>query len=48
MRTIHGILAAGALMMRRSPRADFLHQVTLEQNSFARHAIKEFLARHGD
>jgi hypothetical protein len=47
MRAIRGLLAAGALMMRRSPRAAFLRQVTLEQEGRARQAIKEFLARHG-
>ena len=46
LRSIHGLLAAGALMMRRSPKAAFLREYTLEQESRARHAVKEFLARH--
>jgi hypothetical protein len=47
MRSIRGLLAAGALMMRRSPKADFLREHTLEQENRARLAVKEFLARHG-
>ena len=46
MRVIRGILAAGALMMRQSPKAEFLKQYTLEQENIARQAVKEFLARH--
>ncbi len=47
MRSIRGLLAAGALMMQRSPRAAFLRDYTLEQENRARQAVKEFLARHG-
>jgi hypothetical protein len=46
VRSIRGLLAAGALMMRRSPKAAFLREYTLEQESRARQAVKEFLARH--
>ncbi len=46
MRAICGILAAGELMMRRSPRAEFLRQYTLEQEAISRRAVQEFLARH--
>jgi hypothetical protein len=46
MRSIHGLLAAGSLMMKVSPKADFLRQYTLEQENRARQAIREFLARH--
>jgi hypothetical protein len=46
LRAIRGLLAAGALMMRQSPRAAFLRQYTLDQENLARQAIKEFLARH--
>jgi len=46
IRSIHGLFAAGALMMRRSPRAAFLREYTLEQENRARQAVKEFLARH--
>jgi hypothetical protein len=46
MRLIRGLLAAGALMMRRSPKAAFLRNYTLEQENRARLAVKEFLARH--
>lgn len=47
MRSIRGLLAAGALMMQRSPKAAFLRDYTLEQEDRARQSIKEFLARHG-
>lgn len=46
MRSIRGLLAAGALMMQRSPKAAFLREYTLEQENRARQAVKEFLARH--
>jgi hypothetical protein len=47
MQSIRGLLAAGALMMRRSPKAAFLRAYTLEQEDRARQAVKEFIARHG-
>ena len=46
VRSIRGLLAAGALMMRGSPKAAFLRDYTLEQENRARQAVKEFLARH--
>ena len=46
LRSIRGLLAAGALMMRRSPKAAFLREATQEQEDRARQAVKEFLARH--
>jgi hypothetical protein len=46
MRVIRGIIAAGALMMRRSPKAAFLREYALEQEKRARQSVKEFLARH--
>ena len=46
LRSISGLLAAGALMMRRSPKAAFLREYTLEQENRARQAVQEFLARH--
>jgi hypothetical protein len=46
MRSIRGLLAAGALMMRVSPKAAFLRDYTLEQENRVRQAVKEFLARH--
>lgn len=46
LRSIRGLLAAGALMMRQSPKATFLRDYTLEQEERARQAVKEFLARH--
>jgi hypothetical protein len=46
LQSIRGLLAAGALMMRRSPKAVFLRAYTLEQVDRARQAVKEFIARH--
>jgi hypothetical protein len=46
LRSIRGLLAAGALMMRQSPKAAFLREYTLEQENLARRAVKEFLTRH--
>jgi hypothetical protein len=46
LRSIRGLLAAGALMMRRSPKAAFLRGYTLDQENRARQAVKEFLGRH--
>jgi hypothetical protein len=48
LRSIRGLLAAGALMMRISPKAAFLYDYTLEQENQARQAVKEFLARHAN
>ncbi len=46
LRSIRGLLAAGAMMMRQSPKAAFLREYTQEQEQRARRAIKEFVARH--
>lgn len=43
---IHGLFAAGALMMERSPKAAFLREYVVQQEIRAQQAIKEFLARH--
>jgi len=47
MRSIRGLLSAGALMMAQSPRAEFLREYTRQQEELARNAFKEFVARHG-
>jgi hypothetical protein len=46
LESIRSLLAAGALMMRQSPKAAFLRDYTLEQENRARQAIKEFIDRH--
>jgi hypothetical protein len=33
-------------MMRQSPKAAFLREHTLQQEEFARQAVKEFIAHH--
>jgi hypothetical protein len=47
MRSIRGMLAAGALMLRQSPKAAFIQKYTEEQEWLAQQAVKEFIARHG-
>jgi hypothetical protein len=46
LKSIRGLLAAGAMMMQRSPKAAFLRTYSLEQEERAKQAVKEFLARH--
>lgn len=46
MRSIRGMLAAGALLLRRSPKAAFMREYTLQQEELSRQAIREFVARH--
>ena len=46
MRLIRELLTAGALMMKRSPKAAFLREYTVQQEELARQAVKEFIARH--
>ena len=47
LRSLRGLLAAGALMMHRSPNAAFIRQRALEQEQHSRQAVREFVARHG-
>ena len=46
LRSIRGMLAAGAMMMQHSPKASFLREWTSVQESRAQQAVQEFLARH--
>jgi hypothetical protein len=46
--TIRGIIAAGMLLIRQSPKVEFLQEYTLAQEERARVATKEFIARHGN
>ena len=46
MRSIRAILAAGALIISRSPKADFLREYTREQVELAQRSIREFVARY--
>jgi hypothetical protein len=48
LQLIRGLLDAGALMLRNSPRSAFLTQYAAEQENASRQAIREFLARHAD
>ena len=46
IRVIEDLLAAGALIMRNSPNAEFLHKYKEEQEELGKQRIKEFIARH--
>jgi hypothetical protein len=46
LRAIRGLLAAGALMMRVSPKAQFLREYHLEQENQARQTVGDFVKRH--
>jgi hypothetical protein len=46
LRALRSLLAAGALMLQRSPKAAFHREHALEQEKQGRQAIMEFLARH--
>ena len=48
IQVIQGLIDAGALMQRNSPRAAFLTAYAAEQENASRQAVREFLARHGD
>lgn len=47
IRSIRDLLAAGAWMVSRSPKADFLRVYTAEQEDLTRTSIREFCSRHG-
>ncbi len=47
MRSIRDLLAAGAWMASRSPKADFLRVYTREQEELTRQSIRDFCSRHG-
>jgi hypothetical protein len=46
LRSIRGLIAAGQLMMRNSPKAAFLQAHAAEQEAGSRQAVQEFIARH--
>jgi hypothetical protein len=46
VQTIRGLLANGAFLMSRSPKADWARQDSQEQELLAQRNIREFLARH--
>jgi hypothetical protein len=47
LQVIRGLLEAGALMLRNSPRSAFLVQYAAQQERASRQAVREFLDRHG-
>jgi hypothetical protein len=46
LRSIRGLIAAGALMIQLSPKSQFLHEYQLERENEAREAIRDFVKRH--
>lgn len=47
LRCLRGLVNAGALMTRISPKAAWLEEYSAEQEQLAQRNIREFLARHG-
>jgi len=46
LRSIRGVLATGAMMISRSPKAEFLREYTQDQEDRTRRSVREFWARH--
>lgn len=46
LEVVRGLLDAGALMLRNSPRSAFLAEYAAQQESASRRTVREFLARH--
>ena len=46
MKSLRSILETGALIIRLSPKAEFLRKYNLEQEMLAQQAVKKFIARH--
>jgi hypothetical protein len=46
MRAIQGLMADGAYLMNRSPKADWARQYAEEQKLLERRNIREFIERH--
>jgi hypothetical protein len=44
--SLRGILNAGALILRKSPKAAWAKQYSEEQERLAQRATREFIARH--
>jgi hypothetical protein len=47
MRAIRSVLAAGAVLIARSPKRAFVEAYRQRQEDLAREAIAQFLVRHG-
>ena len=45
-RSLRGLLNAGALVLRKSPKAAWARQYAEEQEDLAQRTIREFIARH--
>jgi hypothetical protein len=45
--SLRGLLDAGALILRNSPKAVWAREYAEEQEILAQKAIREFIARHG-
>jgi hypothetical protein len=48
LRVIRGVLDAGALLLRKSPRAAFLVEYAAEQEKAFSRAVQDFLVRHAE
>lgn len=47
LRLLRGLVNAGALMMRKSPKAAWLAEYSEDQERLAQRTTQEFIARHG-
>jgi hypothetical protein len=46
-RSLQGLLRAGAVILRNSPKAAWAKHYAEEQEALAQQKIREFIARHG-
>ena len=47
LRCFRGMVNAGELMLRNSPKAAWLEEYSVDQERLAQRNIREFIARHG-
>jgi hypothetical protein len=48
LRCFRGLVNAGELMLRKSPKAAWLEDYSEEQELLAQRNVREFIARHGN
>jgi hypothetical protein len=46
-RALRGLLHAGALILRNSPKAEWARKYAEEQEVIAQRSIRDFISRHG-
>lgn len=48
IKAIRDLVSAGAFLIERSPKADFLRAYAEEQEQLGKKAVKDFVARHAN